>query len=276
MRFWAGPNGIVAAAARFVKHRFRPHTHDDLMLGLIEAGTKTFIRERDRHVAHTGAISIVNPGEVHTGERSAGEELRYRALYVPPTLLGLVADQIADNAAGGGIAFAAGVVRDAVAHAALLRAHAAITGREPLLARETLLLASLAHLVDRHGSRAGEARPLVAAPAAVSRARELIRARYADELSIQEVADAVGLSPFHLMRQFRRFVGLPVHAYQIQVRVEAAVKLLSAGVPSAEVAVTVGFADQSHLTRRFKDLMGAPPVAYQRTMIVRKASLSTN
>jgi AraC-like DNA-binding protein len=73
----------------------------------------------------------------------------------------------------------------------------------------------------------------------------------------------VQLSPFHLLRVFRAAVGLPPHAYQIQLRVARAKELLRAGMPIAAVAVEVGFVDQSHLTRHFKRLVGVPPGRYR-------------
>jgi AraC family transcriptional regulator len=76
------------------------------------------------------------------------------------------------------------------------------------------------------------------------------------------VAAAVHLSPFHLARQFKQFTGATPHRYLVQVRVNAARSLLSAGSGQrslAEVASAVGFADQSHLTRQFKRHFGVTP-----------------
>lgn len=266
MRVWATNvwgGGVTATSNRFVRHQFRPHTHDGLMLGMIEAGHKQFARERQTHVAAPGTVSIVNPGEMHTGQRAAGEELRYRALYIPVELLALARRQHAPAPKGESVAFQAGVIPDPAAYDALVRAHAAITAREPLLMSETLLLEALAALVARHASWAIAQRDPAAARVEIRHVRELIDARYAEDLSVTELARAAGLSPYHLMRQFRRQIGLPIHAYQIQQRVEASKRLLASGLPVVEVALDVGFADQSHFSKRFKDLVGTSPAAYQ-------------
>jgi len=55
--------------AAFRDHHFAPHTHDELMLGIMRAGVKRFIREGRVHMVGPGGISLVNPGEVHTGGR---------------------------------------------------------------------------------------------------------------------------------------------------------------------------------------------------------------
>jgi len=72
----------------------------------------------------------------------------------------------------------------------------------------------------------------------------------------------VHLSPFHLARLFKQVLGVSPHQYLIQVRVNSARSLLSAGSGErslAEIAAAVGFADQSHLTRHFKRITGITP-----------------
>ena len=101
-----------------------------------------------------------------------------------------------------------------------------------------------------------------AQPRAVSDALAFIHANYARELSLTDIAEAAHLSPFHLARLFKQSLGVSPHQYLIQVRVDSARWLLSAGSGErslAEVASAVGFADQSHLTRHFKRVTGVTP-----------------
>jgi len=79
--------GIDLMSARFVRHSFAPHSHDELMIGVIHAGVKSFRYKRSREYAAPGNLSVVNPGEMHTGEREHGRELAYAALYVPESAL---------------------------------------------------------------------------------------------------------------------------------------------------------------------------------------------
>jgi AraC-like DNA-binding protein len=96
----------------------------------------------------------------------------------------------------------------------------------------------------------------------VGRAKRLLRDRFAEAVSLSDLARETGLSRFHLIRAFSKEVGFPPHAYQIHVRVERARSLLKLGVPPADVAEMVGFADQSHLTRHFKRIMRVTPSTY--------------
>jgi AraC-like DNA-binding protein len=86
--------------------------------------------------------------------------------------------------------------------------------------------------------------------------------RFADELRLDGIARAVAMSKCHLVHLFHKEVGLPPHGYQIQLRVAHARRLVASGTPIAEVASLTGFADQSHLTRLFKRIVGVPPGQY--------------
>jgi AraC family transcriptional regulator len=106
------------------------------------------------------------------------------------------------------------------------------------------------------GSRGG------AHPRAVADALAFIHANYARELSLTDIAGAGHLSAFHLARLFKQALGVSPHRYLIQLRVNSARWLLSAGSGErslAELANAVGFADQSHLTRHFKRVLGVTP-----------------
>jgi len=94
--------------------------------------------------------------------------------------------------------------------------------------------------------------------------RELVQDRYAESLTLAELADAVGVEPERLARGFRRAYGEPLASYMRRIRVNAAASLLAAtDLPIARVAGDVGFADQSHLTRWFARYLDTTPGQYR-------------
>jgi AraC family transcriptional regulator len=85
------------------------------------------------------------------------------------------------------------------------------------------------------------------------------------ELSLTELASLAQMSRHHFARLFKQSVGVSPHQYVIQQRVNRAKQLLLRGELSvAEVAYQVGFANQSHLSRHFKRLLGVTPRQLQR------------
>ena len=124
---------------------------------------------------------------------------------------------------------------------------------------ESLLLSVLTKLLNRHTGDRPEVKRYKQEHWAVKQVREYIEAHYADNLSLQQLAEIVDLNPFHLTEIFRKGVGLPPHAYLNQVRVYRARQLILAGESIAQVAYDTGFVDQSHLTRRFKQIVGCTP-----------------
>ena len=105
-------------------------------------------------------------------------------------------------------------------------------------------------------------------PLTVSRAKELLSSQLAAPPSLEELARAVGLSAFHFARVFRRATGLPPHSWLMQRRLEQARALLRNGCAPLTVAMQLGFADQSHLSRQFKQAYGVAPGQYRQASAI--------
>ncbi len=88
-----------------------------------------------------------------------------------------------------------------------------------------------------------------------------MRDRLSDNISLTELADTFGLSPFHFSRVFKQATGFPPHEFQLRLRVEKARELLLARPRKtvAEIAATLGFADESHFRRHFRRVVGTTP-----------------
>lgn len=97
------------------------------------------------------------------------------------------------------------------------------------------------------------------------RAREMLADVHEDPPSIADVARAVGISPFHLIRQFHAVFGMTPHQFRIQRRLELAKELLARGEQSVtEVCMDVGFASLGSFSDLFRRRIGASPSAYRR------------
>lgn len=254
-------------SARYITHRFAPHFHEGYAIGVIVEGAETFSYRGGTEVAPAGHIVIVNPGEIHTGSAVAESGWTYRMLYPSCELIAGITREIVGVEAGLPF-FARAVIHDAELALRLARAHRAIELSPHVLDRESALIITLGDLIQRHADAPFRSSALPDVPRHVSRVRELLSVDLSADLSLADLAEAANLSRYHLIRLFRRHVGLPPHAYRNQLRVHRARALLAQGMAIAEAAQAVGFADQSHLSRHFKRVYGvAPGAATQRPII---------
>ena len=99
----------------------------------------------------------------------------------------------------------------------------------------------------------------------LARVLAYIRECLTEELSLDELAACVHLSPYHFARLFKQSVGVPPHEYILRERVEKAKDLLRSGrLTVGDVAQAVGFSDHSKLDRHFKRLTGLSPRQFRR------------
>jgi AraC family transcriptional regulator len=114
------------------------------------------------------------------------------------------------------------------------------------------------------------AEPCASAPPWLRRVRDMLRARFCENLSPADIAAEVGTHPVHLAAIFRKHLGCSVGEFVRNCRVEfAAAQLARRDVPIVDIATRAGFADQSHFTRIFKRVSGLTPAAFRRSVVGR-------
>ncbi|MFE2422183.1 helix-turn-helix domain-containing protein [Streptomyces hokutonensis] len=246
--------------ARFDRHVYAPHAHEEFTIGVCVDGSE-LIDYRGGHIRTApGSIVVLAPGEMHTGgPGSTTAGYAYRALYADPALL-------TDGTLGGVPHFREPLLDDAELARAFRLAHTELSACPDPLEAESRLPWLLTALARRH-STSRPAPDLLVGAAWVAHA---VRDRLADELltppSLSSLAADFDLSRYQLLRAFRTTMGIPPYAWLAQYRVTRARALLEAGGRPAEVAVQVGFADQAHLTRWFRRVLGVTPAAYRNSV----------
>jgi AraC family transcriptional regulator len=113
-------------------------------------------------------------------------------------------------------------------------------------------------------TRSAEARSGLA-PWQLVRVRRHIERHLDSRLTNSDLATLVRLNEAHFGRAFKASVGRPPHAYVMERRVEYAKSLLLAdNLSLCQIAMAAGFADQAHLSRRFREIVGASPSSWRR------------
>lgn len=246
-------------------------------LTLVSAGAFEFWYRRATWTQTPGTVKLKEPGEVHRDLRVLGA-VDAISIQLAPALVAAAAAAL-DRAAPPH--FRTVVAAAAAPLAALVRrldralaphdppAPAAAASRalappapravDPLAA-ESLLAATLTTALADHAESAAPPPP----PLPLRRARAYLEAHLATAIRLDDLAAAVGLDKFTLVRAFTRTLGLPPYAYLSHLRVARARALLARGLPPAEVALAVGYCDQPQLHRHFTRVVGIAPGAYRR------------
>lgn len=254
---------VEVLRARFQRHRFGEHAHDGWSLGAMVAGVKDIApRGEPPNRYSRGDVYVIEPDRAHAGRTVADHGCEYVMVYVSN------AEWLRQCDARG------------VSPGWLSSAHA----RNPSLAAHVhgFVTTALSHperlavwdgewqLFWDELARVGGGTASVEAQAAqqqdwrVRRAQDFLRAHYAEEVTLEALASTVSMSVFDLCRKFSGTYGLSPHRYQLVLRVHEAKSRLLRGDAISEVALALGFADQSHLGRHFKSLLGITPGAVAR------------
>jgi AraC family transcriptional regulator len=117
----------------------------------------------------------------------------------------------------------------------------------------------------RHVSPPRETRARRRQNAVVESVRSLILERLSDALKLDDIASAVGLSPFHLCRVFRRVTGRTLHQYRTTLRLRSAYDRISRGnVDLGQLGIELGYSSHSHFTAAFRKEFGVSPSRVRR------------
>ena len=208
------------------------------------------------HTLQDGGTMLLQAGEAHANTY-VHKYSDFKALFIEPALVQQAAHELASPKS---CHFKAAQTEDPALFAAVYALGAAIESGADALEQQSRLALCLRLMFGY--MEAQQARPPINASAAVRHAEEYLRQRFHETVTLDELVTISGLSRFHLLRSFAAHAGLPPHAYQIRLRIAHAMQLLRSGLAPGTVAVLVGFADQSHLTRHFRRVMRMTPGQY--------------
>ena len=247
----ASPQHILIMGSRFPARFERPVGHHNSVsyvrapgaLTLVPAGVDPGISARSDFENIVSAIDVSLANEVHAEmDRQPEGELRLRTNFADSATQQLMKLLFADSADGYP---ASKLYADHLIHALIYRFH--VIGRE-----------------DDPQNTVKQVSPL---PKHILR-RVIERMRNLDtELSLQVLAKESGYSRVHFVRMFRAATGYTPHNYLLKMRVDRVRELLANHALSlTDIAFECGFSSHSHLSRVFRQVLGATPSEYRRSL----------
>ena len=254
-------NGLEMLKASYQDTQFSKHTHEGYCIGLIDEGAQSFLRTGNQHIAPQGDIILVNADEVHTGSSAVETGWCYRAIYPTPEMIQEISQDFF-NESGFMPWFPQAVVHDEGLAEQLDLLFDLLLQPRNMLFKQSLYVSTLAYLLSRYSQSRKVLKDLPEAHSKILLVQEMLEAEPEKEHQLTELAALVNLSPWHLLRQFKKITGLPPHAWLVQFRIRKSLYLLKQGCEIAMVAQRCGFSDQSHYTRHFKKALGCTPAQY--------------
>jgi len=250
--FGALPGGVTLMQANFADHAFERHSHDCFTIATTTYGVQRFRCKGRQYDSHLGDFVLFNPDDDHDGRPGTSDGFRYTLWYIP-----------LDAVAHGRYFFRPHVTDPRMATRFRRLSASLVEAPNESLRVESLTQAFLHAMLRHHGERSPAAPPGDASASILGRVKDYIRAYHAHDLTVSSLAAVAGLSRAHLTRAFSNAYHMPPHVYLNAVRIVQAQALIRRGMPLTMVALECGFADQSHLTRRFKGSVGVTPSAWR-------------
>ncbi len=242
---------------------YRPHTHDEYAIGVVESGVQRFQDKSGFYDAPTGTIFTLNPGDVHAGESATETGYRYKIAYLPQSV---VRQSLAsENETIAGYPYLKQrLTKDPGLAQTLSRLLTSMTESSTCRVKaESELVLFLRRLFHRHGEFVDQTIQ-DAGGAVVQTVKDMIQKRFSEPVTLTEMAELAGLSRYHFIRVFQNKTGLSPHSYLTQVRVCNARIMIESGLTLAEAAFSSGFSDQSHMARYFKSIYGVTPGTFRK------------
>ncbi len=235
--------------ATFRKHVFPPHTHETYVIGTIVEGVHSY-EHRGRMIrSGPGTVCFINPDEVHDGSPDA-HGYSYRMTYPSEALLASIVSE-ATGRPSGPPRFRYPNQLDAELSQRFIALHQDLESSGDLLLTDERLIDFFLTAIARYAG--GLPAPIAAGiePGPVQKVKEILSELMDDPPELATLSRMAGLSPFHLIRVFRKATGLTPHAWLVDYRINRARGLLRDDIAPSDVAVRCGFAAQAHLTRLF-------------------------
>lgn len=252
--------GITFVNNTYSNHSFPPHFHDHYVIMIVNKGVNEGICEKKKYQVSENDILFINPGEIHTGNSYRNNPLEYSAFYIPADFF---TKELLQNSCNPTPVFPSLLKTNSRLVNEMKSLFLSTQGQDlPLKIEEQkeTVFGALLHFAQLSKPEA----TAILSKAAVQKVKSYIKDQYKNQFSLASLTNYAGLSPFHLVRSFKEAVGITPFQFLRNYRVEKAKQELLKKRNIAQVALEVGFYDQSHFHKHFKLVTGVTPREFQR------------
>jgi AraC family transcriptional regulator len=245
---------IMTEVAYSAKSRLSEHSHENAHFCFVLKGAYTEYHHSHEIECEPFTLTFRPPGEVHK-DKFHNQEVRVFTIEIPPRWMERLQQDSVDL--GRSVNFRGGSVTR-LSERIVKEFHRMDTAAKLII--EGLTLEIIAETA-RHSAQNIER----TVPYWLKQAKDLLCARFAEGLTLEQIALEVGVHPIHLASVFRQKFHCTVGEYIRELRIEYACRELAKGeTPLAIIALEAGFANQGHFSATFKRLTGFTPAEYRK------------
>lgn len=248
--------------ARYTKSSqsvFKPHMHTTFSIGAVDEGCVEYMVGLEKARLEPGALAIINPEILHSCNTVAEGGRSYFMLYLD--LSWCISVQ---NGLWGTDAFLSSIsvkIDNQELYEEYCRGMQTVIHDKIHLQEKEQIAYDLSSKVFQLCCQPTE--KVDHTPGSIQELKMLLKKDLEKDLTLDSLADRLGVNPYTLIRKFKAETGLTPHAYRMNHRIEKAKKYLQKGDDITETALKCGFFDQSHLHRNFKAMTTITPKEYQ-------------
>ena len=232
--------------------------HENLEILYCTDGSATIVLDARQYTFAPGTIAIANAYCVHTTMQE--KELDYHCLIIDKSFC-------VENGLDTSMMQFREIIREEQAIQAM---EAVVHAYQRYNEEDLCAVADIRHAVlgllltlsKHYLAENGQDQQLFASRERVKQVVAYIRNHFAAHISLQDIADAVGISKYHLSREFRKFTGSTVFETINLTRCAEAKTMICQGMPVSEAAFNCGYTNLSYFTRSFKKYIGKKPSAF--------------
>jgi len=256
-----GLMGISILKGIHIQHEFEKHIHNIYCVGLITSGKRLFTIQNTEYLLQKNDMYICNPDDVHTCSSVDGKDNSYLVLCIAPELIQSI--NASNDKPLYRTRFTNIFPKESCIHIEFKKLCRLLESDSMILRKEEQFYSFVEKLCcefeDKEKTQKTESD---LSKCRILEIKDFIQNHCTSDFLLADISSMFEFSPFYINRMFKKEIGISLHCYQIQMRIEKSRKLLAEGLSISDAAVSSGFTDQSHFHRFFKKYVGVTPGIY--------------
>jgi len=241
----------------------KSHIHDKLaIIALSKGEMKLQLKDKDVNLQEK-FLAVVNPYEIHSASKQDTQSKGLYALYLDKDWVEVLQNELFEVKTY--IPFLKNIINDTKLCQSFLILCKYLFEDDFNFNKEEKIIEFISELMINNCEK--QTIELKNKNRFVDDIKNYIDKNYKKNLSLADISKQFLITPFHLIRIFKKELFLTPHQYILNKKINLAKELLSQNIAISEVAITTGFNDQSHLYKYFKQTFSISPKEYQKSLM---------